>query len=204
VRKENENLLQSIQPQLNLQNLTTPQPTTHTQQVQDNSIANHQDTSMDKSIASLQQNGQSLTRSKDTSLFDDTQNETGDEQKSNKTTNANNMDASDGGGGGENSRSNNNGVINSDNDNPSLKSNSVRPKRSRPKSKLDEGDQPSSKSSSIIISVLNEKMAANNLNDTPGLAKTRHLESSIIRFLKNSNGQERRERRNLERESRNL
>ncbi|CAL8083203.1 unnamed protein product [Orchesella dallaii] len=199
VRKENESLLQSIQPQLNSQNLTTPQPTTQTHQAQDNSIAN-QDNTMDKSIESLQ-SGQSLTRSKVTSSFDDSQSETGDEQKSNKTANSN-LDISEG-GGGENSTSNrsNNHVINSDNGNPSLKSNSIRPKRSRPRSKLDEVELTSSRSSSIIISVLNEKVGANDLNDTPGLAKTRHLESSIMRFLKNSNGQE---RRNLESASRNL
>lgn len=209
VRKENENLLQSIQPKLNL---TTPQPSTHTQ-VQDNSIGiedNGNDNS-GKSIGSLQ-GGQSLTRtnpltSSDNALDGDMEEED-DQQKSNNDTSHENENISKGGGGedeGGPSRSNNNNIIiNRDMDNPSLKVNSSRPKRSRPKSLVDESVQ-NTRSSNIISSVLNGKVHVNVRNNTPpGLTKTRHLESTLIRFFKNSGGHGVRERRNLEGRSRKL
>lgn len=232
MRKENENLLQSIQPSLNLHNITTPQPSTHTQQVHDNSNDNEESGQSigDKSIPSIQ-SGQSLTRTKEeltlssSSSSDNTQQgeDIDEQQKSNnETTHLGNNSSSNGGGGdggagGGSSfldRSNKNDssskVAGNSNNNPSSKSISIRPKRriSRPSTELKGGDieDPPPRNSNIIINVLNEKVHSNVIKENPsGLMKARHLESTIIRFLKNSaSSSGMRERRNLDLESRKL
>lgn len=232
MRKENENLLQSIQPSLNLHNITTPQPSTHTQQVYDNSNDNEESgqSNGDKSIPSLQ-SGQSLIRTKEeltlssSSSSDNTQQgeDIDEQQKSNNETTHLDIISSagrgggGGGGGGGGSfldRSNKNDsskVAGNSNNNPSSKSISIRPKRriSRPSTELKGGgdsEDPPPRNSNIIINVLNEKVHSNVIKDNPsGLMKARHLESTIIRFLKNSaSSSGMRERRNLDLESRKL
>lgn len=197
MRKENENLLQSIQPQLNLHNITTPQPSTQPQQVYDNSNGNDDSgQSGDRSKSSLQ-TGQSLTLPKGeiilpSSSFSESSSSSGQgedeegQRTSNNDTNYDNVnimssarkrgetDTEARGGSIDRSNNDNSKIATSSsnsNNNPSVKTNSIRPKRSKSRPKLVDGGGGGNMSpeinSSKIISVLNEKVHTSVINETP-------------------------------------